>query len=71
MNEDKDDDDADGDVDENEDDAAAAADDDDADGRDDGGKCQTLELQNRFGINNATPALPAPLFLYCQPVSHT
>ena len=34
-------------------------DDDDvvADGRDDGGKCQTLELQNRFGINNATPAL--------------
>ena len=32
-------------------------DDDDADGRDDGGKGQTLELQNRFGINNATPAL--------------
>ena len=54
--EDEDDDDGNGDVDENEDDAAAA-DDDDADGRDDGGKCQTLELQNRFGINNATPAL--------------
>ena len=58
MNEGDDNDDADGNVDDADSDVD---DDDDGDvvdgGRDDGGKCQTLELQNRFGINNATPAL--------------